>query len=104
MAIKRSAKSRGIPTRKPVSSAAVRHVEVRPKHQMATGTPYEGWLCKNPVCGVVIAIAIPPEGTKPPSHSEDYLTALKCPHCGNEDLYRWNTRAEHKYLPKGVEA
>jgi rubredoxin len=104
MAIKRSAKSRGTPVRKPVSSAAVRHVEVRPKHQLAAGTLYEGWLCKNASCGLVIAIALPADGSRPAAAFEDYLTALKCPHCGNEDLYRWNTRAEHKYVPKGVEA
>lgn len=104
MAIKRSAKSRGTPVRKPVSSAAVRHVDVRPKHQMVPGNPYEGWLCKNAACGVVIAIALTPEGSKPPHSSEDYLTALKCPHCGNEDLYRWNSRGEHPYAPKTAEA
>jgi hypothetical protein len=105
MAIKRSAKSRGTPIRKPVSSAAVRHVDVRPKHQMVAGSAYEGWLCKNAACALVIAIASTPEGGgKAPHSSEDYLTALKCPHCGNEDLYRWNSRAEHKFLPKGVEA
>jgi hypothetical protein len=104
MAIKRSAKSRGTPVRKPVSSAAVRHVDVRPKHQMVPGTAYEGWMCKSAACGLVIAIAGPAEAGKPAPVSEDYLTALKCPHCGNEDLYRWHTRAEHKYLPKGVEA
>jgi hypothetical protein len=35
-----------------------------------------------------------------PTDSEDRLVALKCPHCGDEDLYRWNNRAEHPYQPK----
>ena len=61
MAIKRSAKSRGTPVRKPVSSGAVRHVDVKPKHQMVPGTVYEGWLCKNAACGLVMAVATPPD-------------------------------------------
>jgi predicted RNA-binding Zn-ribbon protein involved in translation (DUF1610 family) len=32
----------------------------------------------------------------------DDLTALKCPHCGDEDLYRWSARNEHEYTPKSV--
>ena len=100
MAIKRSAKSRGTPVRKPVTSAAVRHVDVRPKHQMVPGTLYEGWLCKNAACALVIAVALTPEGSKATHGSEDYLTALKCPHCGNEDLYRWNSRSEHTFAPR----
>lgn len=105
MAIKRSSKSRGTPLRKPTTSAAVRHVDVRAKHQMAPETLYEGWLCKNSACGVVIAIALAPDGSKPPPPVfDDHLSALKCPHCGNEDLYRWNARGEHKYAPKGTGA
>lgn len=100
MAIKRSAKSRGTPIRKPVTSAAVRHVDVRAKHQMVAGTAYEGWVCKNAACALVIAIAGAPDAGKPSHVSEDYLTALKCPHCGNEDLYRWNSRAQHTFAPK----
>jgi hypothetical protein len=100
MAIKRSAKSRGTPVRKPVTSAAVRHVDVKPKHQMVSGAAYEGWVCKNGACALVIAIATAPEGGKPSHSSEDYLTALKCPHCGNEDLYRWNSRAQHTFIAK----
>jgi predicted RNA-binding Zn-ribbon protein involved in translation (DUF1610 family) len=30
------------------------------------------------------------------------LTALKCPHCGDENLYRWSSRSEQNYIPKGV--
>ncbi len=101
MAIKRPSKSRGTPVRRPASSAAVRHIEVRPKHQLVPGETYEGWLCKSSSCGLVIAIAPAPEGAKSSaSESDDHLSVLKCPHCGNEDLYRWNTRGKHTYAPK----
>lgn len=100
MAIKRSSKSRGTPLRKPVSSAAVRHMDVLPRHRMVAGTVYEGWLCKNPTCGLVIAVAQPSESGKPARDSEDHLSVLKCPHCGNEDLYRWSARGEHAYAPE----
>lgn len=102
MAIKRSSKSRGTPLRKPMSpAAAVRHIDVMPRHQMVAGTAYEGWLCKNPACALVIAVAMPAEGGKPAAReSEDHLSALKCPHCGNEDLYRWSARGQHAYAPK----
>src|SRR5439155_9997882 len=33
---------------------------------------------------------------------DDQLTAIKCPHCGDEDLYRWSTRSEHEYIPKSA--
>ena len=106
MAIKRPTKSRGTPLRRPVSSAAaVRHIEVRPKHQMVAGELYEGWLCKNSACGLVIALALLPEGSKSTvSESDDHLSVVKCPHCGNEDLYRWNARAKHAYAPKSAGA
>jgi hypothetical protein len=102
MAIKRTSKSRGTPVRKPVSSAAVRHIEVIPKHQMVPGTEYEGWLCKSAACGLVIALAEPAEGGKAASRDPaDPLSVLKCPHCGNEDLYRWSARGKHVYTPSG---
>lgn len=103
MAIKRPSKSRGTPVRKAVTSAPVRHVDVRTRHQMVAEETYTGWLCKSRGCGLVIAIAPAPAGSKPlaPDH-EDQLTALKCPHCGDEDLYRWSTRAEHRYVPKSA--
>jgi hypothetical protein len=103
MAIKRQIKSRGTPSRKPVASVAARHVDVRPKPQMVPGTLYVGWLCKNRSCGVVIAIAAPPaagKGAVP--ELDDQLTAIKCPHCGDEDLYRWSARSEHEYAPKSA--
>lgn len=97
MAIKRPSKNRGTPVRQAVTSAAVRHVDVRVPHQMVPGEAYLGWLCKNKSCGLVIAMAVPPPGNKPSAESGDQLAVLKCPHCGNEDLYRWGARSEHKY-------
>lgn len=97
MALKRSSKGPGKTLSKPMASA-VRHMEVRAKHQMAAGQSYEGWLCKGSGCGRVIAIAQAPAGSKPVAPDpNDHLVAVKCPHCGNEDLYRWNNRADHKF-------
>ena len=98
VAIKRPSKSLGTPVRKTVTSPGLRHVDVRVPHQMVSGETYVGWLCKNKSCGLVIAIALPPAGSKPAvAEAGDQLAALKCPHCGNEDLYRWSARSEHKY-------
>jgi hypothetical protein len=64
---------------------------------MVPGELYLGWLCKNKSCGRVIAI-VPHGGSKPaPAESDDQLSAIKCPHCGDEDLYRWGARSEHNY-------
>jgi predicted RNA-binding Zn-ribbon protein involved in translation (DUF1610 family) len=71
---------------------------------MVPGDLYLGWTCKNKSCGLVIAIA--PTGTesKPGSaESDDQLAAIKCPHCGNEDLYRWSARSEHRYTLGTIE-
>ena len=93
MAIKRPTKSRGTPSRPPGASVAARHVDLMSKPQMVPGNRYVGWLCKNRSCGVLIAIAPPPAGSKTAaSASDDQLPALKCPHCGDEDLYRWSSR------------
>lgn len=98
MAIKRSSKSLGTPVRRQVTSPGLRHVDIRMTHQMVPDDLYLGWLCKNKSCGRVIAIALAPAGSKQASaDSDDRLAALKCPHCGNEDLYRWSARSEHKY-------
>ncbi len=102
MAIKRPSKSRGTPLRKSVASAPVRHVDVRGPHQMLAGDLYAGWLCKNRSCGMVIAIAPPPNSKAAAADFDDPLTAIKCPHCGDEDLYRWSARSELKYSPKGA--
>jgi hypothetical protein len=99
VAIKRPSKSLGTPVRRPVTSPGLRHVDVRVAHQMVPGDLYVGWVCKNKSCGRVIAIALTPAGGKPaPAQSDDQLAAIKCPHCGDEDLYRWSARSEHKYL------
>jgi predicted RNA-binding Zn-ribbon protein involved in translation (DUF1610 family) len=103
MAIKRSSKSRGTPVRQAVTSPGVRHVDVRAPHQMVPGDAYLGWLCKNKSCGRVIAIAPTEAGSKPASaESGDQLAVIKCPHCGDEDLYRWGSRSEHKYTVGGA--
>ena len=103
MAIKRPSKSVGRPIRKPVASVATRRVDLTSKHQMVSGSRYLGWLCKNRSCGGVIAVALPPAGGKVAvPDGDDQLTALKCPHCGDEDLYRWSARSEHEYTPKSA--
>ena len=98
MAIKRPSKSLGTPVRKTVTSPGLRHVDVRTAHQMVPGDPYLGWVCKNKSCGLVMAIALTQAGSKPAlAESGDQLAVIKCPHCGDEDLYRWSARSEHKY-------
>jgi len=99
VAIKRPSKNLGTPVRRTVTSPGLRHVDVRAAHQMVPGDPYLGWLCKNKACGRVIAIALTEAAAGKPAvaDSADQLAALKCPHCGNEDLYRWGARSEHKY-------
>ena len=100
MAIKRPSKSRGTPVRAPVSSPAVRHVDVQSRHQMVPGGVYTGWVCKTKSCGRVIAIAATTATGKPPvAEVDDRLIVIKCPHCGDEDLYRWSARGELKYAP-----
>ena len=103
MAIKRPTKSRGTPSHKPIASAPLRHIDVRAPQQMVPGEVYVGWLCKSRSCGRVIAIADTASGGKALTDINDQLTAIKCPHCGDEDLYRWSSRSEQKYTPKSVE-
>jgi len=100
MAIKRPTKSRGTPSHKPVTSAPLRHVDVRAPQQMVPDELYVGWLCKNRSCGLVIAIADTTPGGKAPAEFDDPLTAITCPHCREEDLYRWSVRSEQRYAPK----
>lgn len=97
MSIKRSSKSMGTVARRPATSPGVRHVEVATPRQMVAGERYSGWLCKNKSCGLVIAIAPPQAGSKPVSAGTDDQLVLKCPHCGDENLYRWSARSEHPY-------
>jgi predicted RNA-binding Zn-ribbon protein involved in translation (DUF1610 family) len=100
MAIKRPTKSRGTPSHKPAASAPLRHVDVKAPQQMVPGEPYLGWLCKK--CGQVIAIATTVSGAKTLTDFDDQLTAIKCPHCADENLYRWSARSELKHTPKSV--
>jgi hypothetical protein len=103
VAIKRPSKSLGTPVRKTVTSPGLRRVDVRVPGQMVPGDSYVGWLCKSKSCALVIAVALPQAGSKPGSaESDDQLAAIKCPHCGNEDLYRWSARGEHPYTPPGA--
>ena len=103
MSIKRTSKSTGTAARKPVTSPGVRHVEVTAPRQMTPGNAYSGWLCKNKSCGLVIATAPPPAGSKPPSaEADDQLVVIKCPHCADENLYRLSARGDHPYTPKSA--
>jgi hypothetical protein len=103
MAIKRPSKSLGTPVRKSVTSPGLRRVELRAPSQMVAGEVYVGWLCKSKACGLVMAVAPTQAESKPaPAGSDDQLAALTCPHCGNEDLYRWSARSEHKYAVAGT--
>lgn len=102
MAIKRSTTSRSAPSHKPVASAPLRHVDVRPVRQMVPGETYAGWLCKNRSCGLAIAIVATVPGGKALADFDDQLTAIKCPHCADENLYRWSARSDLKYTPKST--
>jgi|SRR5579872_2565779 len=102
MSIKRPSKSTGTTVRKPVASPAVRHVDVVTPRQMTPGEVYSGWLCKNKSCGLVIAMALPQAGSKPALPESDDQIVLKCPHCGDENLYRWSARGEHRYTIAGA--
>ena len=102
MSIKRTSKSTGAAARKQATSPAMRHVEVTAPQRMVAGQLYSGWPCKNKACGLVIAIALPPAGSKPASEADDQLVVIKCPHCADENLYRWSARAEHAYAVKGT--
>jgi hypothetical protein len=97
MAIKRPTKGKGTPTHKAVATAPLRHVDVRPPQQMMLGGVYVGWLCKNRSCGLVIATAATTPDGKASTEFDDQLTAIKCPHCGDENLYRWSARSERTY-------
>ncbi len=102
MAIKRSTKAKGAPSHKAAATAPLRHVDIRPPQGMVAGETYVGWLCKNRTCGLVIAIAATAPGGKAPTDFDDQLTAIKCPHCADENLYRWSARSEQNYTPKSV--
>ena len=101
MAIKRSAKGKGTSAHKPVASAPLRHVDVKAPQQMVPGQLYVGWLCKNRLCGQVIAI-VATTGDKASTDFEDQFTAIRCPHCEDENLYRWSARSEQNYSSKSA--
>lgn len=101
VAIKRTSKSKGTPVRKTVTSPGLRHIDVRAPAQLVPGDLYPGWVCKNKSCGLVIAIVLAQAGsTSSSAESDDQLAVIKCPHCGDENLYRWSARSELKYTPK----
>jgi predicted RNA-binding Zn-ribbon protein involved in translation (DUF1610 family) len=102
MAIKRTTKSKGTASHKPVATVPLRHVDVRPPQQMVPGEVYIGWLCKNRACGLLMATAATAPGGKASTDFDDQLTAIKCPHCGDENLYRWSARSEQHYTPKSA--
>jgi hypothetical protein len=102
MAIKRPTKGKGTPSHKPVATAPLRHVDVRAPRQMVPGEMYVGWLCKNRSCGLVIATAATAPVGKASTDFDDQLTAIKCPHCQDENLYRWSARSELNYTSKSV--
>ena len=101
MAIKRTLKGKGSISHKPAATAPLRHIDVRPPQQMVPGEVYVGWLCKNKSCGLVITTSSTTPDEKPTAF-DDQLTAIKCAHCGNEDLYRWGARSEQTYAPKSA--
>jgi hypothetical protein len=105
MSIKRTSKSVGTAARKPAASPAVRHIDVAALNRMVPGNHYVGWLCKNKSCGLVIAIVPPPADSKSAAwaESDDPLVVIKCPHCADENLYRWSARSEHPYTAKGAD-
>ena len=100
MAIRRPAKGKGTAAQ-PVASAPLRHVDVRALQHMVPDEVYVGWLCKNRSCSLLIALTAAPDG-KAVTAFDDQLTAIKCPHCGDEDLYRWSARSERNYAPKST--
>lgn len=97
MSIKRPSKSTGTGARKPAASPGVRHVDVMATRQMVSGGTYSGWPCKNKSCGRVIAIVPPPAASKAATGEYDDQVVIKCPHCGDENLYRWSARGDHNY-------
>jgi uncharacterized protein (DUF983 family) len=103
MSIKRPSKSGGSAVRKPAtSSPSVRHVDVTAPRQMVSGELYSGWLCKNKACGLVMGVAVAQGAAKPTSESDDQLIVIKCPHCGDENLYHSSARGEHTYVARNA--
>lgn len=102
MSIKRPSKSTGTAARKPAAaSPGVRHVDVTAPRLMVSGELYSGWLCKNKACGLVMGVAVAQAGPKP-AESDDQIIVIKCPHCGDENLYHSSARAEHRYVARNA--
>ena len=109
MSIKRRATGSAKPAAKAIVSSTRGRVEILPARKMVAGTEYVGWLCRNKACGLVIAIADIAaadalHGPTPVVHEPDHTPVIKCPHCQNEDLYRWNSRERRVYVPKKSDA
>jgi hypothetical protein len=103
MAIKRTHKGRGTPARKSGSTAPIRHVEILRVTELVPNHSYSGWLCKNRGCGRLIALT-PASLAAIGSSAEfgDPLSAIRCPHCGEEDLYRFSARTDIVVPPTGA--
>ena len=102
MAIKRTHKGRSTPARKSASTAPIRHVEILRVAELVPNHTHTGWLCKNRGCGRLIALT--PGSLAAIGSSAgfgDPLSAIRCPHCGEEDLYRFSARTEIVYPPTG---
>ena len=109
MSIKRRATGGTKPAAKAVVSSTRGRPEILPAQKMVAGTEYVGWLCRNKACGLLmaiadVAVADPSQGPPPIKHEPDHTPVIKCPHCQNEDLYRWNSRERRVYVPKPSDA
>ena len=74
----------------------LRFTDILPPRAMKSGREYESWKCNNEACEQPIV---------PRRQRLDrpaLVLSIKCPHCGNEDLYRWSARSEHQYAVKGA--
>ena len=105
MSIKRRATGSAKPGANAVVSGTRGRVEILPARKMVAGTEYVGWLCRNKACGLVIAVAElaaadAPHGPVAVVHEPDHTPVIKCPHCQNEDLYRWKAREPRVYTPR----
>ena len=103
MAIKRTHKGRGTPARKSATTPPIRHVEILRVGELLPHHTYTGWLCKNRGCGRLIALTPASlAGTGSGAEFGDPLSAIRCPHCGEEDLYRFSARTDIVYTPAGA--
>jgi hypothetical protein len=90
-------KLKGSGTKPPQKKRALRPQKVQSKHELHPGL-YEGWLCKNEACGLLIAVRRTRPGSKPLlEEPDDFIAECKCPYCKETGHYRWNTRADITY-------